>query len=299
MIKKTGIVFLALFSSQVFANEAGINLLVKMNDALHRMNYSGTLVHIKGNDVNTLHVTHELKNGVASETVHSLNGENHSASSETQTFSLAKVPQSVESMKAVYSLDVGAMKKVAMRSCQILIARPKDKMRYLQKYCLDKLTGLPLDYSLIDNKHKMVERFTFTDVKITAPHSDMLSEADLSASASPPQTLIEGHSREIGDWTVSKLPPGFSFGKLPLSQEAEVKKGADTEHFMLTDGLSSVSVFISPIDTAQPKVASAIRSGALNVLTSQKNNYRITLVGEIPRDTMQNIFANLVYSGGD
>ena len=61
MLKNTGIAFLVLFSSQAFANEAGINLLIKMNGALHRMNYSGTLVHIKGNDVNTLHVTHELK----------------------------------------------------------------------------------------------------------------------------------------------------------------------------------------------------------------------------------------------
>jgi len=299
MLKPMGMAFLALLSSQVIANEAGINMLVKMNDALHRMNYSGTLVHIKGNDVNTLHVTHELKDGVASETVNSLNGENQSVSSQTQSFSLAKVPQSVESMKAVYSLDVGAMKKVAMRSCQIVIARPKDKMRYLQKYCLDKATGLPLDYSLINNKHKTVERFTFTEVEISEPHSEVLAQAELVGTSSPPQTLIEGYSHEAGDWTITELPKGFSFGKLPLSQEAEVKKGADTEHFMLTDGLSSVSVFISPIATAQPKVASTISSGALNVLTSQKNNHRITLVGEIPKATMQRIFANLIYSGSN
>ncbi|MGB1311620.1 MAG: MucB/RseB C-terminal domain-containing protein [Leucothrix sp.] len=299
MVNKAGIVFLALFSSQVFADEAAISQLVKMNDALHRMNYSGTLVHIKGDDVNTLHVTHELKSGVATETVNSLNGENHSVSSQTQTFSLAKVPQSLESMKAVYSLDIGAMKTVAMRPCQMMIARPKDKMRYLQKYCLDKQTGLPLDYALIDNNHKTVERFTFTNVNISEPVSEVLEQADLAQGAAPPQTLIEGHAHEVGDWTISELPKGFSFGKLALSQEAEVKRGPDTEHFMLTDGLSSVSIFISPIATAQPKVASTINSGALNVLTSQKNNHRITLVGEIPRATMQSIFANLIYQGGN
>ena len=299
MLKKTGMVFLALISSQTYASDAGINLLVKMNDALHRMNYSGTLVHIKGNDVNTLHVTHELKNGVATETVNSLNGENKSVSSETQTFSLTKVPDSVDSMREVYSLDVGAMKKVAMRGCQIVIARPKDKMRYLQKYCIDKETGLPLDYSLIDNKHRMVERFTFTDVKITEPRSEILDKADLAGASAPPQTLIEGHSHESGNWTITELPKGFSFGQLPLSQASEVNMGADTEHLMLTDGLSSVSIFISPITTAQPKVASTINSGALNVLTSQKNGHRITLVGEIPRSTMQTIFDNLKYRNGN
>ena len=296
MFKQTGILLLALCSSQAFAGETGISLLVKMNDALHRMNYSGTIVHIKGNDVNTLHVSQELQNGVATETVRSLNGGDQAVSSQTQTFSLASVPRSVESMKMVYSLDVGAMKKVAMRSCQVLIARPKDKMRYLQKYCLDKQTGLPLDYSLIDNNRKTIERFTFTDVTITVPSAESDKQIASAGATEPPQTLIEGHNH-VGDWTITKLPSGFSFGKLPLSQEAEVRKGADTEHFMLTDGLSSVSIFISPITTAQPKVNSTINSGALNVLTSQKNNHRITLVGEIPKATMQNIFANLVYSG--
>ena len=293
MLKQTGMLLLALCSSQVFAGETGISLLVKMNDALHRMNYSGTIVHIKGSNVNTLHVSQELKNGVATETVRSLNGGDQAVSSQTQTFSLAGVPRSVASMKMVYSLDVGAMKKVAMRSCQVLIARPKDKMRYLQKYCLDTQTGLPLDYSLIDNNRKTIERFTFTNVTITVPSAESSKQA---GATEPPQTLIEGHNH-VGNWTISELPKGFSFGKLPLSQEAEVKKGADTEHFMLTDGLSSVSIFISPITTAQPKVNSTINSGALNVLTSQKNNHRITLVGEIPKATMQNIFANLVYSG--
>ena len=296
MFKQTGIVLLAVCSTQVLAGEKGINLLVKMNDALHRLNYSGTIVHIKGNNVNTLHVSQELQNGVATETVRSLNGGDQAVSSQTQAFSLASVPRSVESMKLVYSLDVGAMKKVAMRDCQVLIARPKDKMRYLQKYCLDKQTGLPLDYSLIDNNRKTIERFTFTDVNITLPSADSEKQIVSAGATEPPQTLIEGH-HQVGNWTISQLPKGFSFGKVPLSQESEVKKGTDTEHFMLTDGLSSVSVFISPITTAQPKVNSAINSGALNVLTSQKNNHRITLVGEVPRDTMQKIFANLVYSG--
>ena len=294
MLKKIGVVLLAWFAGGAYAADTGINLLVKMNDALHRLNYEGTLVHIKDNDVNTLHVKHIIKDGLANETVYSLNGGKQAVSSQTQTFSLASVPKSIEKMKAVYSLDVGTTKKVAMRNCTIVVARPKDKMRYLQKYCLDNATGLPLDYSLINNNHKTVERFTFTDVKISEPDSVVSAQSNTA----PPQTLIQGHSHDIGNWTINELPKGFSFGKLPLSQEAEVKKGTDTEHFMLTDGLSSVSIFISPITTAQPKVASVIKSGALNVLTSQKNNHRITLVGEVPRTTMQNIFASLEYRSG-
>ena len=100
-----------------------------------------------------------------------------------------------------------------------------------------------------------------------------------------------------GNWSIEALPKGFHFGQSIASQKAEMQKGPDTEHFVLTDGLSSISVFISPITTAEPKSVSSLSSGALNVLTSQKNRHRITLVGEVPRSTMQNILSNLKYQG--
>ena len=289
-------IFLVSVSAQASASEVGASLLMKMNDALHRMNYSGTLVHIKGEDVNTLQVSHVVEGGVEKEIITSLNGTKNAVSNERTSFSLAKVPQSIESMRKVYSLDVGAVKKVAMRECQIVVARPKDKMRYLQKYCIDKKTGLPLSYSLINNKHKAVERFTFTQVEIEASSDESLVEQAALILNVPPETIQAGGA-PADDWEISKLPKGFYFGQSPMSQNAEVQKGEDTDHFILTDGLSSVSVFISPITTVQPKVASAINSGALNVLTSQKNNHRITLVGEVPRATMQSIFENLKYIG--
>ena len=282
-------VFLA---SPVLAADPGSDLLIKMNNALHRMNYSGTLVHIKGNGINTLRVDHEVINGVENETISSLNDAKDSVSSQSQGFSLAMVPDSIQQMRNVYSLDVGAMKKVAKRDCQIVVARPKDKMRYLQKYCIDKLTGLPLAYSLIDNKHQTVERFTFTEVSISVAETG--GAVDSASTMSPPQTWIPD-TLPSGQWSITELPKGFHFGKHIASQQAETQKGLNTEHFVLTDGLSSISVFISPITTAKPKPISSLSSGALNVLTSQKNNHRITLVGEVPRATMQSILSNLKY----
>jgi len=290
-----GVVLVSL-SAQSTASEVGANLLMKMNDALHRMDYTGTLVHIKGEDVNTLKVSHIVEGGVEKEVITSLNGSENAVSKERSSFSLAKVPQSIESMKKVYSLDVGGTKKVAMRDCQVVIARPKDKMRYLQKYCIDKETGLPLSYSLINNKHKAVERFTFTQVEIHASNNKASVEQTAAVANVPPETILPGGSPSA-NWEVTELPKGFYFGQVPASQNAEVQKGENTDHFILTDGLSSISVFISSNTTVQPKVTSAINSGALNVLTSQKNNHRITLVGEVPRATMQSVFQNLKYLG--
>jgi negative regulator of sigma E activity len=289
------IVLLATLMAPVSAKDVGMDLMVEMTDALHRLNYSGTLVHIKGADLNTLRISHEYIDGVENEVISSLNESQESVSRQTQPFSLSQVPDSIEVMDKVYSLDVGAFKKVADRKCQIVIARPKDKMRYLQKYCIDSLTKLPLAYSLIDNNHNVVEQFTFTSVEISEPNPDQLQKAYASVASAAPQTLL-GSLQPSGDWTVEKLPKGFTFGKVRASAQVG-QKTDNTEHFVVTDGLSSVSVFISPITTAQPENMSGISSGALNVLTSQKNNHRITLVGEVPKGTMQRIFTGLHYRG--
>ncbi|RVU83905.1 hypothetical protein EOL70_13875 [Leucothrix sargassi] len=283
----------ALFSFPALATDSGSDLLVKMNAALHQMNYTGTLVHIKGNDINTLRIEHEVIDGAEKETVTSLNDTKDAVSSSKTRFSLNMVPDSIEQMSNVYSFDVGAMKKVAKRDCQIVVARPKDSMRYLQKYCIDKATALPLSYSLINNKRQTVERFTFTDVQISAV--EIVQSAEEDVVLEQPEWVSD--KLPSGQWSLSELPKGFRFGKHAASQATEIQKGVNTEHFVLTDGLSSISVFISPITTAQQKTVSSLSSGALNVLTSQKNNHRITLVGEVPRETMQSILSNLSYHG--
>lgn len=273
----------------------GVDLLIKMNNALHQMNYSGTLVHIKGNKVNTLRVEHEVIAGVENERITNVNDPKGSVLSQSKSFSRVMVPSSIDKMKKVYSLDVGVMKKVAQRDCQIVVARPKDKMRYLQRYCIDKETNLPLSYSLIDNKHNAVERFTFTELNVSPDGSSDVSEA-VTADTSPSQGASANNSPS-GKWSVKTLPKGFYIGKAAALDESYVKKAPDTEYFVLTDGLSSISVFISPVSSAKQKSVNTMNSGALNVLTSQKNNHRITLVGEVPRETMERIFSSLEYQG--
>ena len=287
---------LLLVAAQAQAGQSGVDLLVKMNNALHHMNYSGTLVHIKGEDLNTLKIEHRVENGVEQEQVVSLNKEGKQISRrERQTFSLSGIEQSIGMMKKVYSIDVGATKTVADRTCQVVIARPKDRKRYLQKYCLDTDSGLPLSYSLINNKRRSVERFTFTNVKVSVSEAD--NAADTAGAVMPPQMpMPEGEELGMGDkWHFTSLPKGFQFGSAPVSQEAEMHRGADTEHFLLTDGLSSVSVFISPNISDDMENPALISSGALNVLTYQKSQHNVTLVGELPKATLQEMFNNLRY----
>ena len=274
---------------QTFADNAAFNLLNKMTQSLHETSYKGVLVHIKNNEVITLKVSHTVENGEEIERVERLNKDGTPYSRKVTNYSLSKLPNINGKMQAVYSFDLGSIKKVASRPCQVVLARPKDRMRYLQKYCVDTETSLLLDYTIIDKSHKPIEQFMFTNVEvISANQGASLAQAH---SRQKMQTTLPVSEVVNSLWSLKETPKGFTWRKAPMMKQ---KQGdTATEHYILTDGLSSVSIFISKkVDNSKE---SGTRSGALNVVTYYKNNFAITLVGEVPISTLKDIFNNLQY----
>ncbi|KAG1694674.1 Sigma factor AlgU regulatory protein MucB [Nymphon striatum] len=165
------ILFSALIPATVFADNAAVDLLNKMNKALHELNYKGTLAYLQGNTLSTLHIDHSVVNGVEGERVVRLNEAGSEVSRELKGFSLSSIPQIRPEMEKVYSFDMGRENRVANIPCRIITARPKDRERYLQKYCIDTVSGMLLDYMLVGKSHKPVEQFMFTTIEIRVPES--------------------------------------------------------------------------------------------------------------------------------
>jgi negative regulator of sigma E activity len=164
-------------------------------------------------------------------------------------------------------------------------------MRYLQKFCVDTETSLLLEYTIIDKSHKPIEQFMFTNVELvqrekSAKAGDVAAQvlADKAISISPAAITKANNSA----WSLKKTPKGFSLRKAPTMQGETI-----AEHYILSDGLSSVSIFISK--KVPNSKQTGTRSGALNVVTYYKNNFAITLVGAVPKSTLKNIFNNLQY----
>jgi negative regulator of sigma E activity len=261
-----------------------------MTQSLSQMSYKGTLVHIKNNDVITLKVSHTIENGEEVERVERLNKNGKLYSRKVRDYSLSQLPKFGKKMQSVYSFDLGNIKKVAARPCQLVIARPKDRMRYLQKFCVDTKTSLLLDYTIIDKSHKPIEQFMFTSVEIlsngvapkkaTADVKQVIANSALSLSSSSTKKATNLA------WSLKKTPKGFSLRKGPSMQGETV-----AEHYILSDGLSSVSIFISK--KVPNSKQTGTHSGALNVVTYYKDNFAITLVGAVPKSTLKDIFNNL------
>ena len=291
-----------------YADESAIKLLNKMNQALHELTYKGTLVLIQGNNVSTLMVDHSVVNGVQSERVVRLNESGSEVSREVKGFSLSKIPSIRPEMEKVYSFDLGRENRVANIPCRIITARPKDRERYLQKYCVDMVSGMLLDYRLVGKSHEPVEQFMFTNIEIRIPEAGTSKIAASAANnltpideaTDEPSSEVEILLRQISNsslddgWVAEALPAGFEIRQAPHMKEVLPSGEITTKHYIISDGLISMSLFFTPIgDNTVPLNAIQINSGALNMITQNKSGHRITAVGEVPKLTLKKIVKNL------
>ena len=301
---------LLLMPTVSLADNGAITLLNKMHKALHQLSYKGTLVLIQGNNVSSLMVEHSVVNGVQSERVVRMNESGSEVSREVKGFSLSKIPRIRPEMEKVYSFDFGRENRVADIPCRIITARPKDRERYLQKYCIDMVSGMLLDYRLVGKTHKPVEQFMFTNIEIKIPETGSSKitvntnssltpiGSELNTKETEVQTLLRQVSNAslANGWTVEALPAGFEISQAPHMKEVLPNQQGEitTLHYVITDGLISMSLFLTPISqNSAPQNAIKINSGALNMVTQDKGGHRITAVGEVPELTLKNIVRNL------
>jgi len=315
-------------SSFLYADNEAMALLNRMNKALHHLTYTGTLAYLRGNSLSTLRVEHTVNNGVETEHVVRMNEEGSEVSRELKGFSLASIPRIRPEMLKVYSFDMGRQNRIANIPCTIITARPKDRARYLQKYCIDTASGMLLDYMLVGKSHKPVEQFMFTTIEIQLPESlakvevgveelkllsaltenvttDVVNQG-IGSDANSKKTIVDPRAhtsfRQISDnnlddgWVMEALPVGYEISQAP-HMDAKLPNDANngvTKHYIVSDGLSSLSVFVSPLTKDSPPNAVKLNSGALNVVTQHKGGHMITVVGEVPESTLKSIADSII-----
>ena len=272
------------WSTPSMADEA-VDLLAKMRNAVHALTYSGTLVYSQGNELSNYQISHTLENGAEKESVVRLAQGASAGGENVESFSLSKLQQVQPQLEDVYALDLGGQEFVANRSCQIVVARPRDKMRYLQRYCIEPESGMLLKYSLVDRSHRSVEQLMFTTLDISvaaqgvAPVQQMLPLD--AAVATMPST----------DWVFTALPAGFQ--QVQDLQQAGVDGQAAVRQIILSDGMTSVSVFIAAPGAPRMLDSMGLSAGAMNIYAAEVDQYQVTLVGEVPVATLQSISAGL------
>ena len=272
---------------------------------MSRLNYHGMVAYLKDNRVESFKVFHRFANGVEQERLLSVNTpmrevirnadtvtcyfpESKSMSVEVRPArqsSLLDLPNNLAELGKYYGFMLGDTAHIAQRPAQSVSIVPLDGFRYGRRLWLDVETKLPLKYEVLDENEQVVEQMVFNSLSV----EESIGAEDLEPSTRSDATWkVKRHENLPADslsWTLDGVPAGFRM----ISYSRLLKRGTDNraiDHILLSDGLSSVSVYIdqlmNEIFTAQPR-----KVGAINSYTRKIDNYLVTVMGEAPFKTVQ------------
>ncbi len=281
------------------ASKEGEQLLKSMQSAVHSLSYEGNLVFWKGNEMSEYHIEHQSGKDRGTESVIQLNAEDTDAAQQQQ-FSLINSSSLNLPDQQVYSIDVGQDGKIAGLPCKVVVIRPKDKMRYLYRYCIHQDSGMLLKYSVMNRQQQLLEQFMFTRLnftpaarqeKLVADQATMALSGESDQGSSPVSLGLPQNESGVTNWDLSQLPAGFSVDRV-----RSIPGKDNAYQIILSDGLTFVSVFIEPIiDTVGTVRRKVPPSGATNILGAEIADHAVTMVGEVPDETLQAIKNGLRY----
>lgn len=317
------LVTLILVSGYVTAAQSlppAFEWLQRMNQAVFNFNYEGHFVYLSDNTLEAMRIRHQVTDGVVQEHLISLNGAAREVIRDKSNITIIQpqggkvrihqhnVSGRVSSMLPVYTPELisfyrfvlGEDTRVAGRYGKVIALEPRDNLRYGYRFTLDKGTALPLDITVVDDRGQMISRIMFTDINVISISESMpeqFSGTDDGQESSPvlektttdvqqdPGTQLQ-ESLAKSAWTFAAKPVGFEVEN--YQYKSKTRDRDTVEHFVLSDGLSTISVYIERyIENNGLQGVSSL--GAMNAVGKQVQNHQVTIVGEVPVYTLQMI----------
>ena len=285
--------------------------LAKMHHASHMINYDGTFVYGQNNEMTSMQIIHSVDENGEFERLISLDGSGREVirSGDTVTCILPDkksvvvdksrpdsefpptFPLKIEQLSRFYSFHFGKDSMVAGRAAKKMMIKPKDKYRYAHTLWVDAKTGLLLKDHLIGDNGEIVEQFMFTQINYPK-----VIEKDRLISNSKNKKFTWYKAKNLKskqdvkksmNWKVMNVPAGFVPG---VKRHHKMTMSAmPVEHFMYSDGLSSVSIFVEKHMKNSKNLVGGSTMGAVNAYGRTVGEYHVTVVGEVPHVTVKMI----------
>jgi sigma-E factor negative regulatory protein RseB len=138
---------------------------------------------------------------------------------------------------------------------------------------------------------KLVEQMLFTDFELLdfVPDTSLESRVDTEQFTWIRPGKHDKHAANTVAWRATRLPSGFEL--TAARQSPMAGSGRPVEHLVYSDGLATVSVFVTDAET--DLVDGYSRLGSTNAYSLSQRGYRITAMGGVPRQTVRRIAASL------
>jgi sigma-E factor negative regulatory protein RseB len=162
----------------------------------------------------------------------------------------------------------------------------KDQYRYSYVVWLDLETHLPLRLDTLNESNIMLEQVMVVSLQVTEkinPWLESLAHQQLPEILHIPQT-----SQQASSWQVDWLPAGFKVVKNDR-HKLVMHENEPVSYIMLSDGIVTVSIYISTKKTRLQEQPKIVKRGAMLIYTYQKSTTEINVVGEIPIATAKGL----------
>lgn len=273
-----------------------VDWLNDMHHAIHNLNYAGPVVYQVGSNVAVMQLEHTAHAEHEVEQLHSLNGQPHEIVRRPGALSTQQTPHpsiplagltprqhtlglnclfNYQQMAPHYQIRLGAQHRIANRTTQIIDIKPLDTLRFGRRLYLDQETKLPLRSVLLNHVGKPLAQTLFVDFQLTPSKPNIQAQHIHSTAMQPKSHRYTASTR----WRFEQLPIGFD---MMMHNDQRPKHQA---HFIFSDGLSMVSLYLEP--WSNEGMAGYSKRGATWILGTRKYNHRVTLLGEVPKMTLQ------------
>src|SRR3569623_1227135 len=264
----------------------------KVVTAALQLNYEGTFIYRRDDQLVAMRIIHVADGQKERERLTALSGRPREIIRDADG-TVCILPEQIQ-----VRMSVGLSKHFPPRAL--------DNAAVLEKYYRFKVGGADridggsgplLQSDLVDENGNAVEQVMCTDINLVTAVTPAMAQAVVitddmrkaMAKSTPPQSVP---SKTGLSWSVARAPAGFTLAEQYRHRN---RAGALMEHGVLTDGMASVSVFVEPLDAGQQAFEGVSHMGAVSAFGAVVNARQLTVVGEVPVGTVQQIGRSITF----
>lgn len=289
--------------------------LNRMAHAERTSNYEGTFVYRRGEKLVAMRVTHVVDTHGERERLVTLNGVRREVLRDAAGVTAilpdenlvlinkgrlshpirTKLMEGARSIDDHYIITDTGLRRTMGQQAQVIDIKPRDKYRYGYRLWIDRDTGLMLQSDVLD-KGDVMEQIMFTSLKILDKAPPLPKE-----KIKPLATVMKSDKsvpvKDDHHWQVKRVPDGFHLVEHRKRTAPSGGGSVSTDHLVYTDGLASVSVFIESQSTPaeSPPMVGISHVGAVNAYRTVVGRHQVTVVGEVPVNTVRLIGESISY----
>jgi sigma-E factor negative regulatory protein RseB len=293
--------------------KSAVHWLSEMNRSVTHRSFRGDFVYLSGRFLEAMELRHWIVNGRPRESLFSLTGEPRRIVRDADMLTITTwkggkpyrvthpsrgrlsplKPLEAEALQRHYRLMMGKPARIAGREGVVVALVPRDDLRYGYRLTLDRESALPLDLTVMDGAGNLVSRIMFTRLRLEQDEMPSTSKSEPSRSeakagqgeeagahfaSQPSRSEADEDSRA---WTFHGLPAGFRV--VSHRYNASIRQ----EHFVLSDGLATISAYIEPLGKGDHPFKGETSLGSVNAYGLPLGDYQMTVVGEVPHKTLR------------